>query len=103
MNGHGLPIQNGNGSYSATPARLPELSDYPPPPPPDLVAPPPPPEDLPPPPPPSTVNDEPPPPPIDLKKRKRNQDRDPSVSRQPLSVEEILRKKKEADDAASKV
>lgn len=88
-------------------------SSSPPPPPPDLVTPPPPPEDflppppedfppppedLPPPPPPS--NSQPPPPPAQSRKIKLKKT---SPDSKPLSVEEILRKKKEADEAAAKV
>ncbi len=69
-----------------------------PPPPPDSTAPPPPPEDLPP-PPPSIANGKPPPAPPDVKKIKKAG----WEIKQPLSVEEILRKRKEADEAAAKV
>lgn len=72
----------------------------PPPPPPEFLAPPPPPEDLPPPPPPAT-NSQPPPPPGDSKKKKTGAGS--SQARQPLSVEEILKNKKQADEAAAKV
>ncbi|MCJ1301865.1 mRNA splicing protein prp28, partial [Hypocenomyce scalaris] len=72
----------------------------PPPPPPDFLAPPPPPEDLPPPPPPSAEHDAPPPPPVEVKKKKAGWGN--SSGRQPLSVEELLRKKKEADEVAAK-
>jgi len=77
----------------------------PPPPPPDTLAPPPPPStfappppsDLPPPPPSDTL---PPPPEEPVKKKKGwGAPRD----RGPLSIEDILKKKKEADEAASKV
>ncbi|KAL6716480.1 mRNA splicing protein prp28 [Lecanora helva] len=71
----------------------------PPPPPPEFSAPPPPPEDMPP-PPPSVSNGEPPSPQIEAKKRKAGWSS--AQRRQPLSVEEILRKKREADEAASK-
>ncbi|MCJ1375315.1 mRNA splicing protein prp28 [Loxospora ochrophaea] len=72
----------------------------PPPPPPELLAPPPPPEDLPPPPPPSTSDNPPPLPPAEAKKKKAGWSS--SSARQPLSVEEVLRKKREADEAAAK-
>lgn len=72
-----------------------------PPPPPDFLAPPPPPEEFPPPPPPSVTADQPPPPPTKTKRKKDGLGG--SRDRQPLSVEEILRKKKEADEVASKV
>lgn len=88
---------------SVVPARIPSPPPPPPdlaapPPPPDVSAPPPPPEDLPP-PPPSTTNGELPATPFEAtKKRKVGWE-----GKQPLSVEEILRKKKEADEAAAKV
>lgn len=72
----------------------------PPPPPPDSFAPPPPPTSFAPPPP----NDQPPPPPSEFqpppppKKKGWGAPKD----RGPLSIEDILKKKKEADDAAAK-
>ena len=94
MNGHRV-----NGHEPEAPLDVPppppELNA--PPPPPDPQAPPPPPEDLPPPPPEDTL-----PAPLEIKKRKKGW-AEASVKRQPLSVEEILRKKREADEAASKV
>ncbi|KAL8706158.1 MAG: hypothetical protein Q9201_000793 [Fulgogasparrea decipioides] len=75
--------------------------DTPPPPPPELQAPPPPPEELVPPPPPAAATDQPPPPPTEAKKKVK-QGWGSSTYKQPLSVEEILRKKREADEAASK-
>lgn len=61
-----------------------------PPPPPDAVAPPPPPEDA------------PPPPPVETTKKKQGWGvKKPAAT--PLSVEELIRKKKEADAAAAKV
>ncbi|OXV11361.1 hypothetical protein Egran_00878 [Elaphomyces granulatus] len=69
-----------------------------PPPPPDLAAPPPPPEISAPPPPPDEV---PPPPPAREKKKKRV-GWDLQRSTTPLSVEDLLRKKREADAAAAK-
>lgn len=94
MNGHGpdAPLD--------VPPPPPDLSA--PPPPPDPSAPPPPPEDLPPPPPPIAYDQE------DLLgagpgiKKKKGWG-EASAKRQPLSVEEILRKKREADEAAAKV
>jgi len=82
-----------------------------PPPPPDDLAPPPPPEDLPPPPPPGNEdspppppsNEAPPPPPPAETRKKKKSGWDTSATRQPLSVEELLKKKKEADEAAAKV
>ena len=73
--------------------------DLAPPPPPEYTAPPPPPEDFPPPPPPGSEAP-PPPPPVHVKEKKLGW---ASRARQPLSVEEILRKKREADEAAAKV
>jgi ATP-dependent RNA helicase DDX23/PRP28 len=64
-----------------------------------LAAPPPPPEISAPPPPPDEV---PPPPPAREKKRKRV-GWDLQRSATPLSVEDLLRKKREADAAAAKV
>lgn len=80
-----------------------ERPSSPPPPPPEFFAPPPPPEDLPPPPPPSTTNSQQPPPPPPAEIRKKRSSGSSLRDRQPLSVEEILRKKKEADEAAAKV
>ena len=108
MNGH---LENGVREtalhdMATPPDRLPSPPPPPPdlaapPPPPDSSAPPPPPEDLPP-PPPSSINGNAPPPPPGVKgKKKAGWGALPS--RQPLSVEEILRKKKEADEAAAKV
>ncbi|KAI9879801.1 MAG: mRNA splicing protein prp28 [Pleopsidium flavum] len=99
MNGHLM-----NGDITVGPPPPPpepfERLLAPPPPPPESSAPPPPPEDLPPPPPPSTINEAPPPPPLEAKKKKAGWGghRD----RAPLSVEEVLRKKREADEAAAK-
>lgn len=87
----------------------------PPPPPSDLSAPPPPPESFEPPPPPDTIAPPPPPPPeIDEKvsetraqsptlvvKKRTGWGTKPKVA--PLSVEELLRTKREAEEAASKV
>ncbi|KAL8854262.1 MAG: hypothetical protein Q9221_000976 [Calogaya cf. arnoldii] len=101
MNGHAV---NGFSHSSLPTAPPPEPIDRPstpPPPPPELQAPPPPPEEYPPPPPPAAANEQPPPPPTEVKK-KIKQGWGPSSYKQPLSVEEILRKKKEADEAASK-
>jgi ATP-dependent RNA helicase DDX23/PRP28 len=71
-----------------------------PPPPPDFLAPPPPPDEFAPPPPPSPVNGQPPPW-IEIKK-KTNHSRI-LQDRKPLSIEELLKKKKEADELAAKV
>ncbi len=100
MNGH---LTNGVATVvPPPPPREPfERPSSPPPPPPETLAPPPPPEDLPPPPPPSTINEPPPPLPLEIKKKKAGwgNHRDHT----PLSVEEILRKKREVDEAAAKV
>ncbi|BDD64033.1 mRNA splicing protein prp28 [Monascus purpureus] len=79
--------------------RLSALPPPPPPPPEDSAAPPPPPDTIAPPPPPEDVP--PPPPPPETKKKKVGWGaKRPSAA--PLSVEELLRKKKEADAAAAK-
>lgn len=96
MNGH---VERDQTLAAAT---LPKPPESPPPPPPELQAPPPPPDEFPPPPPPAALTDHPPPPPLQAK-RKPKQGWASSTYKQPLSVEEILRKKKEADEAASKV
>ncbi|KAL9608296.1 MAG: hypothetical protein Q9167_006866 [Letrouitia subvulpina] len=86
----------------------PELQAPPPPPPPELQAPPPPPEDNPPPPPPPSVVERQPsppplPPPLDLKeKKKKLKEKQGSTNANPLGIEEILRKKKAAEEAAAK-
>ena len=69
-----------------------------PPPPPDSFEPPPPPDDLPPPPP---DHEDPPPPPGTAKKTKVGWGTKPKKT--PLSIEDVLRKKKEAAAAAAKV
>lgn len=103
MNGHAVNGSLQNSLSSVAPPEPFERPATPPPPPPELQAPPPPPEEFPPPPPPpATVNEQPPPPPTEAKKNTK-QGWGPSNYKQPLSVEEILRKKKEADEAASKV
>ncbi|MCJ1319203.1 mRNA splicing protein prp28 [Xylographa vitiligo] len=89
MNGH---LTNGDVVPPPPPV------DPAPPPPPEYTAPPPPPEDFPPPPPPGSEAP-PPPPPGEVKKKKSGW---AANARQPLSVEEILRKKREADEAAAK-
>ena len=83
-----------NGTPSAPPPPPPDA--FAPPPPPNSFAPPPP-DDLPPPPPSESI----PPPPEESSKKKKGwgAPRD----RGPLSIEDILKKKKEADEAASKV
>ncbi|THV55617.1 hypothetical protein BGAL_0006g00710 [Botrytis galanthina] len=99
-----------NGYSNSTDAVPPPPSDNdgrppsPPPPPPDSFVPPPPPSSLAPPPPPSS--DLPPPPPSELQppppepKRKKGWG---APKPGPLSIEDILKKKKEADEAAAKV
>lgn len=72
-----------------------------PPPPPDFLAPPPPPEELAPPPPPSSTNGQPSPSRVEAKKKKNTSGS--SQDRKPLSIEELLRKKKAADELAAKV
>lgn len=72
----------------------------PPPPPPDSLVPPPPPTEFAPPPP----EDLPPPPPSSSEQpQKKKLGWGAAKSRGPLSIEEILQKKKEADEAAAKV
>ncbi|KAJ5287791.1 Pre-mRNA-splicing ATP-dependent RNA helicase prp28 [Penicillium angulare] len=90
-----------NGGPPAPPPDPIERPPTPPPPPPeDLGAPPPPPDvAAPPPPPPDDVP--PPAPPVDTKKKKQGWGaKRPAAA--PLSVEDLLRKKKEADAAAAK-
>ncbi|KAK9854539.1 Helicase [Penicillium brevicompactum] len=70
----------------------------PPPPPEDSAAPPPPPDNIAPPPPPEDV---PPPPPVETKPKKQGWGAKKPAAK-PLSVEELIRKKKAADAAASK-
>ncbi|KAI9783999.1 MAG: mRNA splicing protein prp28 [Geoglossum umbratile] len=96
---------NGHLDYAETAAVRPPLPresitrPSSPPPPPPYSAVPPPPDELPPPPP--SVEEQPPPPPSPEAKKKKvgwSGQRD----RGPLSIEEILKKKKEADEAAKK-
>ncbi|KAL8905821.1 MAG: hypothetical protein Q9207_002392 [Kuettlingeria erythrocarpa] len=99
-------VMNGYAQTIGAPAIAPPVEPVdrpasPPPPPPDAQAPPPPPDEFPPPPPPAAVNEQPPPPPKEAKKRSKH-GWGSSDYKQPLSVEEILRKKREADEAASK-
>jgi ATP-dependent RNA helicase DDX23/PRP28 len=75
-------------------------SDVVPPPPPADVPPPPPPSILPPPPPPSDLP--PPPPPVDEPSKKRKLGWGAKPKAQPLNIEELLAKKKAADEAAAK-
>lgn len=72
----------------------------PPPPPEDLAAPPPPPDSAVPPPPPDDV---PPPPPVETKKGQKQGWGAKRPAATPLSVEELIRKKKDADAATAKV
>ncbi|KAH6675653.1 Pre-mRNA-splicing ATP-dependent RNA helicase prp28 [Halenospora varia] len=101
-------IANGSNGDSAVPPPPLEMNGRlpsPPPPPPDAAAPPPPPsafappppEDLPPPPPSESL----PPPPEEAPKKKKAGWGAPR-DRGPLSIEDILKKKKEADEAAAK-
>ena len=101
MNGYDVNGHEPAASYDVPPPP-PDLSA--PPPPPEYTEPPPPPEDLPPPPPPSVYDENGPAVAgLELKKKGKKGWGDSSAKRQPLSVEEILRKKKEADEAAAKV
>ncbi|KAJ5500029.1 Helicase C-terminal [Penicillium expansum] len=71
----------------------------PPPPPEDLAAPPPPPDSIAPPPPPDDV---PPPPPVEAQKKQKLGWGAKKSAVTPLSVEDLIRKKKEADAATAK-
>lgn len=96
LNGHSLPPPPPDPfDRPPSPPPPPPESLAPPPPPPEFLAPPPPPVDLLPPPPQDL-----PPVPVAIKKPKKSAS---SNQAQPLSVEELLRKKKEAQEAASKV
>lgn len=107
----------GNGDIPAPPSELHARPPTPPPPPPESYAPPPPPDTGAPPPPPDVAV--PPPSPVtgsslilienaspassaaEVKKKKTGWASQSKAT--PLSVEELLRKKREADEAASKV
>ncbi|KAL3423749.1 pre-mRNA-splicing ATP-dependent RNA helicase PRP28 [Phlyctema vagabunda] len=101
----GLPQPNGQSNGDSIPPPPTDMngdSSLPPPPPPDSFAPPPPPESSVPPPPPDTFappppRDIPPPPPTERIPRAPA-----TQSRGPLGIEEILKKKKEADEAKAK-
>ncbi|KAJ5347642.1 Helicase C-terminal [Penicillium brevicompactum] len=80
------------------PAPMERPPSPPPPPPEDSAAPPPPPDNIAPPPPPEDV---PPPPPVETKPKKQGWGAKKPAAK-PLSVEELIRKKKAADAAASK-
>lgn len=95
LNGTAESIANGINGHGDPPP--PPPSDSIPPPPPENFAPPPP-QDLPP-PPPSESHPQPPAPPQEPKKKAGW---GAPKGRQPLSIEEILQKKKEADQAAAK-
>lgn len=71
----------------------------PPPPPEDLATPPPPPDNIAPPPPPDDV---PPPPPVETQKKQKLGWGAKKLAVTPLSVEDLIRKKKEADAATAK-
>ncbi|EPE27704.1 P-loop containing nucleoside triphosphate hydrolase [Glarea lozoyensis ATCC 20868] len=102
-----------NGRLSSPPPPPPDAS-APPPPPPESSAPPPPPETTAPPPPPNGFappppSDLPPPPPTELLPpppeeplKKKKSGWGAPRDRGPLSIEDILKKKKEADEAAAK-
>jgi ATP-dependent RNA helicase DDX23/PRP28 len=110
-------VRNGDlgGTFPSAPADPIQRPSTPPPPPSDPI-PPPPPADIAIPPPPSDVS-VPPPPPADLEVKSSTEDpidAPPAAKKKktgwgfqpkatPLSVEELLRKKREADEAASKV
>lgn len=95
-------MTNGSEGFPLLPPPDPvERPPSPPPPPPeDLAAPPPPPDSIAPPPPPDDV---PPPPPVETQKKQKLGwgAKKPTVT--PLSVEDLIRKKKEADAATAKV
>lgn len=92
-------MTNGSDAPGPPPDNMERPPSPPPPPPEDSAAPPPPaPDDGAPPPPPEDI---PPPPPIETKKKKGWGVKKPSAT--PLSVEDLIRKKKEADAAAAKV
>jgi len=99
-------VMNGNGEVPppAPPPEPAERPPTPPPPPPDMSAPPPPPDTAAPPPPPDEV---PPPPPEPEEEPKKKQKKGWGGTQRPtttpLSIEELLRKKREADAAAAKV
>ncbi|KAJ5615911.1 hypothetical protein N7537_001025 [Penicillium hordei] len=92
-----------NGSEGLPPLPPPDPVERPPSPPPpppeDLAAPPPPPDSIAPPPPPDDV---PPPPPVETQKKQKLGwgAKKPAVT--PLSVEDLIRKKREADAATAK-
>ncbi|KAJ5694585.1 hypothetical protein N7536_004997 [Penicillium majusculum] len=94
-------MTNGSEGFPPLPPPDPvERPPSPPPPPPeDLAAPPPPPDSIAPPPPPDDV---PPPPPVETQKKQKLGwgAKKPTVT--PLSVEDLIRKKKEADAATAK-
>lgn len=92
-----MPIDSAQGPPFPPPPP-PEDSNAPPPPP-DVGAPPPPPDTGAPPPPPDEIT---PTPPVESKKKKQGWGaKKPAAA--PLSVEDLIRKKKEADAAAAKV
>ncbi|KAH8700261.1 putative DEAD/DEAH box helicase [Talaromyces proteolyticus] len=100
MNGTSLNGQE-RGEYSEIPPPAPPADDPPPPPPMEVDgAAPPPPTDIEPPPPPEEFFPPPPPPAATVVKKKKSGWS--SSKAQPLSVEELVRKKREADAAASK-
>ncbi|KAJ5701752.1 Pre-mRNA-splicing ATP-dependent RNA helicase prp28 [Penicillium malachiteum] len=97
-----IEMYGSNGAPPAPPAPPPDPIERPPTPPPpppeDLGAPPPPPDLAVPPPPPEDL---PPAPPVEIKKKKAGWGaKRPAAA--PLSVEDLIRKKKEADAAAAK-
>ncbi|KAJ5804752.1 uncharacterized protein N7518_001055 [Penicillium psychrosexuale] len=92
-------MTNGAEGFPPLPPSVERLPSPPPPPPEDLTAPPPPPDSIAPPPPPDDV---PPPPPVETQKKQKLGwgAKKPAVT--PLSVEDLIRKKKEADAATAK-
>ena len=91
-------LTNGHTNGEFPPPPPPSDSAPPPPPPPSSFAPPPPPSEFAPPPP----DDLPPPPPTVASPKKKGWAAPKDPGRGPLSIEDILRKKKEADEAAAK-
>ena len=97
----GIVPSGANGLPPGPPPDPVERPPSPPPPPPeDSGAPPPPPDNAAPPPPPDEL---PPAPPVETKKAKKGWGATKRPAATPLSVEDLIQKKKEADAAAAKV
>ena len=97
----GIVPSGANGLPPGPPPDPVERPPSPPPPPPeDSGAPPPPPDNAAPPPPPDEL---PPAPPVETKKDKKGWGAPKRPAATPLSVEDLIQKKKEADAAAAKV